>query len=37
LSGERVVIAVLDPGPIDPASTQEARAVFDSIEFAPDE
>ena len=33
LSGERVVIAVLDPGPIDPALTEEARAVFDSIEF----
>ena len=37
LSGERVVIAVLDPGPIDPAATEEARVVLDSIEFAPDE
>ena len=37
LYGERVVIAVLDPGSIDPALTEEARAVFDSIEFvAPD-
>ena len=37
LSGERAVIAVLGTGPVDPALTEEARAVFDSIEFAPDE
>jgi len=37
LSGERVVIAVLGDRSVDPALTEEARAVFDSIEFAPDE
>ena len=37
LAGERVVIAVLSSGSVDPALTHEARAVFDSIEFAPDE
>jgi len=37
LSGERVVIALLGYGSVDPALTDEARAVFDSIEFAPDE
>jgi hypothetical protein len=36
LNGERVVIAVLGYGSVDPALTEEARAVFDSIEFAPD-
>ena len=34
LNGERVVIAVLGVGSVDPAVTEEARAVFDSIEFA---
>ena len=37
LSGERVVTAVLGIGSVDPALTEEARAVFDSIEFDPDE
>jgi hypothetical protein len=37
LTGERVVIAVLTRGSIEPALMEEARAVFDSIEFAPDE
>jgi hypothetical protein len=37
LSGERIVIAVLGSESFDPALTEEARAVFDSIEFAPDE
>ncbi len=37
LNGERVVIAVLTSGPVEPAVTEEARGVFDSIEFAPDE
>ncbi len=37
LYGERVVMAVLSSGPVDPALTEEARSVFDSIEFAPDE
>jgi hypothetical protein len=37
LSGERVVMAVLSSGSPDPAMTDEARAVFDSIEFAPGE
>ena len=35
LHGERAVIAVLGYGAVEPALTQEARAVFDSIEFAP--
>ena len=37
LNGERAVIAVLDAGLVNAALTEEARAVFDSIEFAPDE
>jgi hypothetical protein len=37
LNGEPVVTAVLTTGPVEPALTEEARAVFDSIEFAPDE
>ena len=38
LNGERAVIAVLGTGSVDPALTEEARAVFDSIEFVrPDE
>ena len=38
LNGERAVIAVLGTGLVDPALTEEARAVFDSIEFVrPDE
>jgi len=36
LNGERAVIAVLFRGSVAPALTEEARAVFDSIEFAPD-
>lgn len=35
LNGERAVIAVLESGVVEPALTAEARAVFDSIEFAP--
>ncbi|MET0829980.1 MAG: hypothetical protein ABWY26_10695, partial [Microbacterium sp.] len=35
LNGERVVMAVLGIGSVDQALTDEARAVFDSIEFAP--
>jgi len=37
LNGERAVIAVLNSGQVDQADAAEARAVFDSIEFAPDE
>jgi len=35
LNGERFVMAVLEIGSVDPALTEEARAVFDSIDFAP--
>jgi hypothetical protein len=35
LNGERAVIAVLGYGSVESALTEEARAVFDSIEFAP--
>lgn len=35
LNGERFVMAVLGIGSVDPAMTEEARAVFDSIDFAP--
>ena len=38
LNGERAVIMLGQPDPINPALAKEARAVFDSIEFvAPDE
>jgi len=36
LDGERAVIAVLNSGQVDQADAEEARAVFDSIEFAPE-
>ena len=36
LNGERAVIAVFGYGSVDSALTEEARAVFDSIEFAAD-
>ena len=35
LNGQRFVMAVLGIGSVDSALTEEARAVFDSIEFAP--
>ncbi|GAA1986455.1 hypothetical protein [Microbacterium pumilum] len=37
LNGERAVMAVLDSGTVPASLTDEARTVFDSIEFAPDE
>ncbi len=33
LNGERAVLAMLESGPVPPALIEEARAVFDSIEF----
>jgi hypothetical protein len=35
LNGDRVVMAVLETGSVDPSLATEARAVFDSIVFAP--